>query len=247
MRDNIRERFKSNLKKYRLAGKQSGLKYCKSAKTFAEYIKVNYNTYIDYERKGNSPPIEILIRIATALCISIDKLLDYVPPTSFDESQILLFLQDLGIPYIKKCSENNEITYTLYYPASLQNTYYPYKQPPLPVTFLDLCDTVSEFIEMQVSLPQTIQQMIFLEFVKEYNITDQPGDIAERRIQIVQAAKTWFDGTKKLESIKAKNDFNAYFKQLDTMFKTVKKTTRKLDKKETAVFYYGYDNFRGGK
>ena len=112
MRDNIRERFKSNLKKYRLAGKQSGLKYCKSAKTFAEYIKVNYNTYIDYERKGNSPPIEILIRIATALCISIDKLLDYVPPTSFDESQILLFLQDLGIPYIKKCSENNEITYT---------------------------------------------------------------------------------------------------------------------------------------
>lgn len=125
MCDNIRERFKVNLKNYRLAGKQSGLKYCKSAKTFAEFINVNYNTYIDYERKGNSPSLDILVRIATALCVSIDDLLDYAPC----EIDVAIFLSDLKIEFESTMPDNDndeseDVAYNLISPFKLRANSY---------------------------------------------------------------------------------------------------------------------------
>lgn len=64
--------FKENLKQYR-----EGLGI--TAKDFARQIGVRYTTYVNYENVGTEPKYETLIKIATALHVSIDDLLDYRP------------------------------------------------------------------------------------------------------------------------------------------------------------------------
>lgn len=244
MYDFVRNNFKENIKKYRLAGKQAGLTYCKTAKAFAEYINIDYNRYIDYERKGNAPPFDVLVKIATALGVSIDKLLNYAPPKNKQEIEIMHFLQLLDIPYKK-----DNTVFILYYPQSLLKTFYPREHNSLTITYNDICDTVYEFKAMKLSFPHKIQQMLFLEFAKEYaneNIND-PSDRSERRAQIIQATEKWCADLTKLEVIKKNNDFHKYFAFLHEMFEHAKANGDKLNRKDAAVFYYGFKEFRGGK
>ena len=62
--------FKENLRKYREA---LGI----NAKDFASQIGVAYTTYANYENVGSEPKYATLIKIATALHVSIDELLGY--------------------------------------------------------------------------------------------------------------------------------------------------------------------------
>jgi DNA-binding XRE family transcriptional regulator len=62
--------FKENLRKCREA---LGI----NAKDFAAQIGVKYTTYANYENVGSEPNYETLVKIATALHVSIDKLLGY--------------------------------------------------------------------------------------------------------------------------------------------------------------------------
>ena len=87
--------FKNNLKKYRLAGKQDGLKHCETAKSFAAYLDIDYEKYIHYEKDGSTPPLTILLKIAKALHISIDTLLDYDPP----QETAVQFMAKMNINY----------------------------------------------------------------------------------------------------------------------------------------------------
>lgn len=64
--------FKENLRKYREA---LGI----NAKDFASQIGVAYTTYANYENVGSEPKYETLIKIAAALNVSLDDLLDYRP------------------------------------------------------------------------------------------------------------------------------------------------------------------------
>ena len=63
-------KFADNLKCYR---EKLGI----NAKDFATQIGVNYSTYSNYENQGREPKYDTLIKIATALHVSIDDLLGY--------------------------------------------------------------------------------------------------------------------------------------------------------------------------
>lgn len=62
--------FQENLRRYR-----EGLGL--TAKDFAKKAGIGYNTYVNYENAGVEPKFETLIKIAAALHVSIDELLDY--------------------------------------------------------------------------------------------------------------------------------------------------------------------------
>lgn len=62
--------FKENLKHYR-----EGIGI--TAKDFARLVGVRYTTYVNYENVGTEPKYETLIKIASALHVSIDELLGY--------------------------------------------------------------------------------------------------------------------------------------------------------------------------
>ena len=62
--------FSENLRKHREA---QGI----SAKDFAKLIDIKYTTYTAYENQGREPKYDTLVKIATALHVSIDELMDY--------------------------------------------------------------------------------------------------------------------------------------------------------------------------
>jgi transcriptional regulator with XRE-family HTH domain len=64
--------FQTNLRKYR-----EGLGI--TAKDFAAQIGLNYTTYANYENRGKEPKYDTLCKIASALGVSIDDLLDFTP------------------------------------------------------------------------------------------------------------------------------------------------------------------------
>ena len=64
--------FQDNLRKYR-----EGLGI--TAKEFAARVGIAYGAYIGYESAGKEPKYENLCKIAAALNVSIDKLLDFTP------------------------------------------------------------------------------------------------------------------------------------------------------------------------
>lgn len=64
--------FQDNLRKYR-----EGLGI--TAKDFAAQIGLNYTTYANYENRGKEPKYDTLCKIASALNVSIDELLDFTP------------------------------------------------------------------------------------------------------------------------------------------------------------------------
>ncbi len=233
MNDNIRERFKSNLKKYRLAGKQSGLKYCKSAKTFAEYINVNYNTYIDYERKGNSPPLDILVLIAQALCVSVDMLLGYAVP----DISVLKFLNDLGVKFSTELKDDSNY-YILYAPIDTLQA--------ISVDYATMKDVISEFQALNVTINDTaLKSYIFYKFVIEFDELryNDLHNTALHRNKILPYVKAWCDDLEKLDAIKQTGDFRAYFSFLHNMFDKQKK----VKKDDISTWYYGFMDFRGGK
>ena len=233
MSNTTREVFKNNLKKYRLAGKQSGLKHCKSAKTFSEYINVNYNTYIDYERKGNSPPLNILITIAAALCVSIDELLEYKPPML----NIAKFLSDLGVKFNVEKRDDDSF-YILYAPiASLSS---------ISVDCSILEEIIQEFQSLDVTVTnKELKGYIFYKFANEYDELryNDLHETALHRNIVLPYVKAWCDDLKKLEAIRETGNFEAYFLFLEKMFDRQKK----LKKNDMLTWYYGFKDFRGGK
>ena len=62
--------FQENLRKYR---EMAGL----TAKDLAAQIDMRYGTYVSYETAGKEPRYDTLKKIAAALHVSIDKLLEY--------------------------------------------------------------------------------------------------------------------------------------------------------------------------
>ena len=235
MSNNTREVFKNNLKKYRLAGKQNGLQYCKSAKTFAECINVNYNTYIDYERKGNSPPLDILLKISQALCVSIDDLLSYdISVFKF----LNVFLNDLNIKF---CIELKD--YDSYYILSAPIDTLPILK--YNVDYATLKDAISEFQELNITTKDIrLKSLIFYKFITEYNELryEDLHNIAIDRNRILPFVKSWCEDLEKLDAIKQSGDFNAYFSFLRKMFKQQKE----VNKDDIATWYYGFKDFRGG-
>lgn len=83
--------FKDNLKELRL---KAGFK---SAKQFAEYVKIPYTTYMGYENKNNWPPEENLFKMAAALHTDINTLVGYKPPADVIYKTIKSFLKAYGI------------------------------------------------------------------------------------------------------------------------------------------------------
>lgn len=76
--------FQENLRFYR---EKAGYK---QAKEFAAAIGVNYSTYIGYENQGKEPKYETLLRIAAALNVSIDTLLDFSGVDRYEEYKHLV-------------------------------------------------------------------------------------------------------------------------------------------------------------
>lgn len=64
--------FQDNLRRYR---EQSGI----NAKDFAAQLGIKYTTYAGYENQGREPKYDTLCRIAAALHVSIDALMDFTP------------------------------------------------------------------------------------------------------------------------------------------------------------------------
>ena len=64
--------FQDKLRMYR---EQAGV----TAKDFADQIGIKYTTYMGYENQGREPKYEVLRKIADALHISIDDLMEHTP------------------------------------------------------------------------------------------------------------------------------------------------------------------------
>ena len=82
-----------NLRYYR---EQAGYK---TAKEFADILNIPYNTYTAYENQKREPKLEMLIKIADLLNISLDDLVGRTP-TNEDEQ--------LKITINKLLKQNNE-------------------------------------------------------------------------------------------------------------------------------------------
>ena len=64
--------FQDNLRMYR---ERLGI----NAKDFAAQLGIKYTTYAGYENQGKEPKYETLCKIAAALHVSLDDLMDYKP------------------------------------------------------------------------------------------------------------------------------------------------------------------------
>lgn len=88
-----------------------------SAKDFAYLIGIKYTTYTAYENQGREPKYDTLRKIAAALHISIDELLDYKAsePTKLDYWNKLLESLDCCIIRHKNELEIKKGKYTIGY------------------------------------------------------------------------------------------------------------------------------------
>lgn len=107
-----------NIKKYRLLGKKDGIEYCRSSAAFAAHVGINPKTYKNYEISARAPSYDNLIKIASALGVSIDRLLGYDPPA---ENEIRFFLDDLGISFRTQVSDLGIKEYILSLPAKIKD------------------------------------------------------------------------------------------------------------------------------
>ena len=87
--------FSDNLRKYR---EKTG----KQAKEFSKEIGILYSTYANYEQGRSEPKIDVLVKIANGLGVSVDRLLGYkldeVLGYELDEyEKTKEFLESLGI------------------------------------------------------------------------------------------------------------------------------------------------------
>jgi len=176
--------LKENIKKYRLAGKQSGLKYCKSAKTFAEHIGLNPKTYTNYEQQSRKdvPDYDSLVIIAQALCVSIDKLLDYVPSENLQEIETRNFLQSLSIPYRIEFNNDKKI-YILSYPDK--------SRQDISIEYIDLKEMIESYKSLNFAGKSLfIRQFIFLGMAKDIDdFSIDNLEVAEHRLELIEFAK----------------------------------------------------------
>ena len=122
------ETFAERLKCFRQAAK------C-SQKEIAEKIGIPFQTYNNYETKGNEPKIEILIKLANALGVDINTLVGFQPD---NHSELLYVLRSADIAFELDPDDNNGLY--------IENTYFTEKTYPKPdrmdgavhITFDDL-------------------------------------------------------------------------------------------------------------
>lgn len=108
------ETFAERLKHFRQAVKLS-------QKEIAEIIGIPFQTYNNYETKGNEPKIEILIKLANALGIDINTLVGFKPD---DRAMLLHVLRSADIAYELDPDDSD----TLY----IENTYFSESMYPKP-------------------------------------------------------------------------------------------------------------------
>lgn len=218
--DNTRKILKENIKKYRNDLKRSGIDYCKSADKFAHFAGIEISTYKKYESTSIDivPPYENLVRIATALCISIDKLFNYNPPDKTES-----FLKDIGIHYekdVKKDVDDNYVNYVLSYPFK-----------SIHVISIDNKDLKTIFALWRfLNLKERTKfekQFIFMNMVAEWNksVSDAAtfGNKANNIIEQMEELKEWREKSKKEKDI-----------WRNELMKAIKDS-------------YDYSDFRGGK
>ncbi len=185
--DNTRKTLKENIKKYRNYLKRSGIGYCKSATKFSQFVGIEASTYKKYESINTDivPPYENLIKIAKALCVSIDKLLDYVPPDKHES-----FLRDLGILYEKEASGN----YVLSYPFKSIHV--------IQIEYNDLGKIIKlwQFLKLK---DRSIfeKQFIFMNLAAEWSNpnmdTNDKTDKAMKLIEQMEKLKEWREKSEK--------------------------------------------------
>lgn len=129
MKDERNETLCRNIKKYRLLGKHDGIEYCKSAESFATFLGIIPDTYKKYESSAAVPTYDNLVKIAFALEVSIDKLLDYERPVLSIAGLTRFFLNDLGIKFKTKYSgEFGCKEYILEVPEEIKNDTYTWER-----------------------------------------------------------------------------------------------------------------------
>ena len=204
--DNTREILKENIKKYRNALKRSGIDYCKSADKFALFVGIETSTYKKYESASIDivPPYENLVKIAQALCVSINELFNYSPPDKIES-----FLKDIGIHYKKDVGDN----YVLSYPFKSIHVMKIDKKD------LETIFSLWRFLNLK-ERTKFEKQFIFMDIVAEWNETVFDTTTFENKannlISQMEKLKEWREKSKKekdnwrnelLEAIKESYDY----------------------------------------
>lgn len=119
--DIFKEFVKENIKKYRLALKKEGIEYCSTQESFAKKVGIPFTTYKKYEAQGQNvtPDYRNLVKIATALKVSIDSLFNYHK----QPQPIGIFLTDLNIDFKTKFDEDGQKQFLLTIPNEIKNDF----------------------------------------------------------------------------------------------------------------------------
>lgn len=122
--------FHKNLKMYRE-------KLNISARSFAKKLNIPYTTYLAYETTNREPKFATLMKIATALNVSIDDLLGYNKEDKDDLTQGIDDLKRLGFKVEECTDEKDTDRYFLITPPILEK---PLEIPPFPQMYPCLLD-----------------------------------------------------------------------------------------------------------
>lgn len=87
-----------------------------SARSFAKELNIPYTTYLAYETTNREPKFTTLIKIATALNVSVDDLLGYNPNNKDELTQAVDDLKSLGFKIEECTSKKDEERYFLITP-----------------------------------------------------------------------------------------------------------------------------------
>ena len=111
--------FQDNLRTYR---ERLGI----NAKDFATQLGIKYTTYTAYENQGREPKYDVLCKIASALQVSLDELMDYKPDrlqywlSKFPAGGLCARLEGKKVSICLAIGEDGEIWD--YYPVAILST-----------------------------------------------------------------------------------------------------------------------------
>lgn len=122
-----------------------------NAKAFAKALHIPYTTYQNYETGISEPKVSTLVKMATALHTSIDKLLDYRPPTpdEFEKAAALFHEATGGTAILDQGKVHMKI------PLSKQK----WEQPISKDAFMQAVNNCLETFNREVR-PQLIKDML---------------------------------------------------------------------------------------
>lgn len=203
--------LKSNIKKYRNALKHDGVDYCKSAQKFATYVGIEPVTYKKYEAMSENtvPSLDNLVKIAGALRVSIDKLLNYEVPIESPTQ----FLTRIGVDYKRETDIFNGKTKYILSSGELQDGLkfsvrlksYFYEEE-----FIDV------FSETMLSAKEDINFALSLWFLRIIDNKHLP----------------YSEKAKELNREQLSNDLKSVFMAENTVFKSLKRLKGRYEKKD---------------